>query len=193
VCLSIKRVATHEAEHNILTRNHDSQGGEASVDTVMNSVTPTRNGNPDYWNTDTWLRCDLAGALMEYGVLDRAHKYPNCFATTPGEGTKGLNTKLTVTSSSYTHCANGSNVTVTGRLALENDWTHYKYLANTPLEGRVIKIYRKTPSATDYPTTAYATATATDTDGSATKWKPCLLEYDARDLELQGCLGNEFG
>jgi hypothetical protein len=162
VCFSITRVATHEMEHNTLTRSHEDQGGLASIDTVMGAVTPTQNGAPTTWNVDTFLRCDDAGALLEYGISDRALKYPACFATTPGEGVKGLNTTLSVASSSYTACANGSNVTVAGRLALENDWKHYRYLANTPLESRVISIYRKASGASAFPSTPYTTATATD-------------------------------
>jgi hypothetical protein len=163
VCFSIARVATHEMEHNTLTRSHDPQG---EADTVMGAVTPTRNGAPTTWNVDTFLRCDNAGALLEYGALDPALKYPNCFATVPGEGTKGLNTTLSVASTSYAACANGANVTVAGRLALENDWRNYRYLANTPLEGRVISIYRKASGTTAFPATAYTTVTATDAAGS---------------------------
>jgi hypothetical protein len=162
-CFSITRVATHEMEHNTLTRSHDAQG---EADTVMGGATPTRNGAPNTWNVDTFLRCDNAGALLEYGAVDPALKYPNCFATVPGEGAKGLNTTLTVGSSSYTACANGATVTVSGRLALENDWKNYRYLANTPLESRVITIYRKPSGAADFPATAFATATATDATGS---------------------------
>lgn len=162
-CFSITRVATHEMEHNTLTRSHDGQG---EADTVMGAATPTRNGAPNTWNVDTFLRCDNAAALLEYGAVDPALKYPNCFATVPGEGAKGLNTTLTVGSSSYTACANGATVTVSGRLALENDWKNYRYLANTPLEGRVISIYRKASGAADFPATPFATSTATDVAGS---------------------------
>jgi hypothetical protein len=178
VCFSVRRAVTHEMEHNTLTRSHDEQGGADSVDTVMAANTPTKNGSPDYWNTATFLRCDHAGALMEYGVLDRTRKYPNCFATTPGEGTKGLNTTLTVAATSYTACANGSNTTVTGRLALQNDWANYKYLANTPLAGRVLNIYRKTPSATSYPTSPTYTVTATDTN-SGSNWSKAFSSTTA--------------
>jgi hypothetical protein len=181
VCFSIVRVATHEMEHNTLTRSHDDQG---EADTVMGAVTPTQNGAPTTWNVDTFLRCDDAGALLEYGAYDRARKYPNCFATTPGEGVKGLNTTLTVGSSSYTACANGSTVTVSGRLALENDWKNYRYLANTPLEGRVISIYRKASGVASFPATAFTTATAGDVN-SGSNWSKAFsstsaIAYDYR-------------
>src|SRR5918993_1245917 len=169
VCFSVRRVVVHEAIHNALTRSHDSQGGEDSRDTVMHPRTPTRNGNPDYWNTDTFLRCDLAGALLEYGVLDRRAAYPNCFATDPGEGDKGLNTRLSVAATSYQGCANGAVVTVRGRLALQDDWPNYRYLADTPLAGRTVSIYRKLPSDAGYPATPHATASAVD-DDSGTNW-----------------------
>lgn len=175
VCFSIKRVATHEMEHNTLTRSHDGQG---ELDTVMGGVTPTKNGAPDTWNTDTFLRCDHAGALLQYGVMDRGRKYPNCFATTPGEGAKGLNTTLTVAATSYSACANGSTVTVAGRLALENDWKHYRYLANTPLAGRAIAIYRKASGAADFPATAFTTATATDVN-SGSNWSKAFSSASA--------------
>jgi hypothetical protein len=164
VCFSIKRVVTHEMEHNTLTRSHDAQGGIDSADTVMGAVTPTRNQNPDRWNTDTFLRCDEAGALLDYGVLDRTLAYPACFATTPGEGAKGLNTTMRVASPSYTACANGSTVTVSGRLALQDDWTHYRYLADTPLAGRTVTIYRKVSGVATFPTSPFTTARATDVD-----------------------------
>ena len=167
VCFSIRRVATHEMEHNMLTRSHDSQGGLGSLDTVMGAVTPTQNSAPSTWNVDTFLRCDEAGALLEYGVLDRSLKYPSCFATTPGEGVKGLNTTLTVGAASYSACANGSTVTVAGRLAVENDWANYRYIANTPLEGRVVSIYRKASGVTSFPTTPFTTATATDVNAGS--------------------------
>ena len=160
VCFSIKRVVTHEMEHNTLTRSHDPQGGSASRDTVMNAVTPTRNGSPDTWNADTFLRCDEAGAMMDYGVVDRTLSYPDCFATVPGEGAKGLNTTLSVASASYSACANGSTVTVTGRLALQDDWPNYRYHADTPLAGRTINIYRKASGVSSFPTTPFTTATA---------------------------------
>jgi len=174
-CFSIARVATHEMEHNTLTRSHDDQG---EADTVMGAVTPTRVGAPSTWNVDTFLRCDHAGALLEYGVLDRSLKYPNCFATTPGEGAKGLNTTLTVGASSYTACANGASVTVAGRLALENDWKNYRYLANTPLQGRVISIFRKASGVADFPATAFATVTATDTN-SGSNWSKAFSSTTA--------------
>jgi hypothetical protein len=181
VCFSIKRVVTHEMEHNTLTRSHDDQG---ELDTVMGAVTPTRNGAPDTWNTDTFLRCDNAAALLEYGAMDRALRYPNCFATTPGEGAKGLNATLSVGAASYTACANGSIVTVAGRLALENDWTHYRYLANTPLEGRVVNIYRKASGTPTFPSTPFTTATAADVN-SGTNWSKgfsstTAITYDYR-------------
>jgi hypothetical protein len=168
VCFSVRRVVVHEALHNTLTRNHDSQGGEDSRDTVMHPRTPTRHGSPDYWNTDTFLRCDLAGALLEYGVLDRTAPYPNCFATDPGEGDKGLHTRLTVAATSYQGCANGGVVTVRGRFALQDDWPNYRYLADTPLAGRTIAIFRKLPSDPAYPSTPYTTVTAGD--GSGNNW-----------------------
>ena len=162
VCFSVRRVAVHEALHNALTRSHDAQGGLGSRDTVMHATTPTRNGSPDYWNTNTFLRCDLAGAQLEYGVLDRSAAYPNCFSEAPGDGVNGLNTRITVAATTYQGCANGSVVTVRGRLALKDDWGQYRYLANTPLAGRTISIFRKLPSDASYPATPFATATATD-------------------------------
>ena len=184
VCFSIKRVATHEMEHNTLTRSHDD--GDA-VDTIMNPVTPTRNGSPDTWNVDTFLRCDEAGAMLEYGVLDRTLKYPPCFATTPGEGVKGLNTTLSVGSSSYSACANGSNVTVSGRLALEDDWSHYRYLADTPLAGRAISIYRKSSGTASYPATPFTTATATDVN-AGNNWSRAFSSTSADHVRLPGRL-----
>lgn len=173
VCFSVRRVVVHEAIHNALTRSHDAQGGTSSRDTVMNAATPTRTGNPDYWNTNTFLRCDLAGAMLEYGVLDRSARYPKCFAEQPGAGTDGLNTRITVAATTYQGCANGSVVAVRGRLAIQDDWSTYRYLANTPLAGRTVSIYRKLPSESSWPAQPHATATATDLD-SGNNWSKGL-------------------
>jgi hypothetical protein len=174
LCYSIRRVVVHEAIHNALTRLHDDKnGGMGSKETVMFGETPARSSGADYWNTDTFLRCDLAGALLEYGVLDRAAPYPDCFKDEPGEGTKGLNTRITVAATSYSSCANGSTVTVRGRLALQDDWDNYRYLANTPLAGRSISIFRKLPSDPSYPATPFVTATATDLD-AGNNWSKSL-------------------
>ena len=152
VCFSIRRVATHEMEHNTLTRHHDDQG-EPTRGHRHEPGHADEERQPGHWNADTFLRCDEAGAMLEYGVLDRTPKYPNCFATTPGEGARASTPPLSVASTSYSACANGSIVTVTGRLALENDWKHYRYLADTPLAGRTISIYRKASGVTEFPAT----------------------------------------
>ena len=192
VCFSIWRVAIHEMEHNALTRFHDTQGGGTSVETVMNPVTPTKNSSPDTWNVMTFFRCDEAGAMLEYGALDRTQKYPNCFATTPGEGVKGLNTTLSVASSSYTACANGSTITVSGRLALEDDWNHYRYLADTPLAGRAIAIYRKASGVATFPATALTTATATDLN-SGNNWSKAFSSTTAITYDYKAVWATSSG
>jgi hypothetical protein len=165
LCYSVRRVVVHEAVHNALTRLHDDRnGGTGSRDTVMFGETPAKSSGADYWNTDTFLRCDLAGALLEYGVLDRAAPYPDCFSVDPGEGANGLTPRITVAATSYTGCANGSVVTVRGRLAIRDDWDTYRYLANTPLAGRTVSIFRKLASDPSWPATPFTTTIATDLD-----------------------------
>ena len=104
--------------------------------------------------------------------------YPNCFSKEPGEGDNGLNTRITVAATSYQGCANGSVVTVRGRLALQDDWSNYRYLANTPLAGRKVSIYRKLPSDASYPATPFATTTASDLD-SGNNWSKGLSSLSA--------------
>jgi hypothetical protein len=154
VCFSIKRVIAHESTHNTLTRSHNSLDDNESI---MQGETPTPNGSPAYWNRPNFLPCDEAGAQLEYGLADPGDDYANCFATFPGDGVKGLNTSLTLsTGTTYTKCVN-SGQTVRGRLALAND-SAYEDMRNTPLEGRVVRIDRKPHGSTTWALAYSATA-----------------------------------
>jgi len=154
-CFSVMRVAAHESTHNTLLRPHYDGGAED--ETIMRSVTPTASSSP-YWSRRNFLPCDAAAAQLEYGPADPAGKYADCFDITPGDGVKGLNTVLTITSgASYTRCL-GSAATVAGRLALANV-AAYEDMRNWPLSGRVIRIDRKPISSSTW-TNGVATATA---------------------------------
>jgi len=166
VCFNVYRVIAHESEHNTLTRSHDEQG---FADTLMQSNTPTPNGSPDYWDRKYFLRCDLAGAQLEYGLADTAGKYGDCFATRPGHGVKGLNTTITISGTSFTRCYTVP-LTVSGRLAVSVH-SAYKDLSNTPLEGRVITIEKKPSSSAIWQSAGTATATGA---ASSTNWTKSL-------------------
>src|SRR5438105_551345 len=78
----------------------------------------TPNGSPSNCNRKNFLKCDAAAAQLEYGPANPAGRYADCFDETPGDGVKGLNSALTVTTgTSYTRCVD-TIATVGGRLAL---------------------------------------------------------------------------
>jgi hypothetical protein len=178
-CFSILRVIAHESTHNTLLRPHYDKGAED--ETIMMSTTPTPNGSPDFWNRRNFLPCDLAAAQLEYGPASAAGKYADCFATTPGDGTKGLNASLTVTSAaSITRCSN-TTASVTGRLALANS-ASYEDMRNWPLSGRVVRIDRRPAGATAW-TNGAATATASGAGGN--NWKGTLSTSAAGTFEYR--------
>jgi hypothetical protein len=178
MCFSTRRVIAHESTHNTLTRLHNTNADDESI---MQARTPTPNGSPDNWNRPNFLPCDEAAAQLEYGLADPSDDYADCFATTPGDGAKGLNTRLTITSgTSYTKCVDGT-VSVRGRLAL-NDVAAYEDMRNTPLSGRVVRIDRKARNATSW-SNGVNTAVASGASGdnwSATITSSIVGPYDYR-------------
>lgn len=167
-CMSMHRALAHESEHNTLTRSHD---GQSITDTIMNAVEPTSASDPTYWSTPVFLGCDLAGALLEYGVLDPSRRYPDCYSTSPGDGVKGLNTSLSVVSTGYSACLANPSVLVTGRLALANS-ASYEDMRNTPLAGRTVSVYRKAHTDPSYPgSPTYLIAAG---GGSGNNWSKTL-------------------
>jgi hypothetical protein len=178
-CFSVLRVVAHESTHNTLVRAHYDAGLED--ETIMQSTTPTAKGSPDFWNRKNFLPCDLAAAQLEYGPADAAGRYADCFAVTPGDGVKGLNSALTVTSgSSYARCWNTS-ATISGRLALAAS-AAYEDMRNWPLSGRTIRIDRRPVGATTW-TTGSASATATGAGGA--NWKAVLTTSTAGSFEYR--------
>ena len=162
VCFSILRVAAHESTHLTLLRPHYDDG--LDDETIMQSNTPTPNGSPANWNRRFFLRCDAAAAQLEYGLANPAGKLADCFKVTPGDGARGLNAALTLTTpTSLTRCSTIAT-TVAGRLALA-DKAAYEDLRDTPLAGRVVRIDRKPLNGTTWTTGAF-TATAVDAAGS---------------------------
>jgi hypothetical protein len=164
VCFSLMRVTAHEATHLTLLRPHYDTGDDA--DTFMMGKTPTPNGSPTNWNRRFFLRCDAAAAQLEYGLADPAGHYADCFATTPGDGARGLNPSLTLATATWISRCWNVGLTVGGRLALD-DAAAYEDLRNTPLEGRIIRIDRRPLNDTTW-TNGLFTAAATDAAG--TNW-----------------------
>lgn len=179
VCFSVLRVVAHESTHLTLLRTHYDAG--ADDETFMQSMTPTPNSSPDNWNRKSFLPCDAAAAQLEYGPADAAGKYADCFASTPGDGVKGLNTTLSVTSgTSYTRCVD-TIASVSGRLALANS-ASYEDMRNWPLSGRVVRIDRK-PAASSTWTIGVFTSTASRAGGA--NWSKAITSgvsgmYDYR-------------
>ncbi len=115
-----------------------------------------------------FLPCDLAAAQLDYGLADPAGKYADCFAISPGDGVKGLNTSLTQTAgTSFTKCV-GLNHTVAGRLALASSGA-YIDMANTPLAGRALVVEGKNSPSTTWTQIGTATATNVATGNNWTK------------------------
>ncbi len=178
-CFSVLRVVAHESTHLTLVRAHYDAG--ADDETIMQSTTPTPNGSAAYWNRKSFLPCDLAAAQLEYGPADAAGRYADCFSVTPGDGAKGLNSALTVTSgTTYTRCWNTST-TVSGRLALAGS-AAYEDMRNWPLSGRVVRIDRRPAGATSW-TNGSASATATGAGGS--NWKATLTTASAGSYDYR--------
>jgi hypothetical protein len=173
VCFSVLRVTAHEATHLTLLRPHYDTGDDG--ETFMQSRTPTPNGSPANWNRKSFLPCDEAAAQLEYGLLDPAGGYADCFATTPGDGAKGLNSALSLASAtSITRCWNTS-ATASGRLALGDD-AAYEDLRGTPLAGRSIRIDRRPIGDTTW-TNGIAAATATAAAGA--NWSKAITTSSA--------------
>jgi hypothetical protein len=167
VCFSVRRVVAHESTHNTLTRSHNTLADDESI---MQGITPTPNGSPANWNQPNFLPCDEAGAQLEYGLADPAGDYADCFDVVPGDGAKGLNTALTITSgTSYTRCVS-SGVAVRGRLAVATN-SDYEDLRGTPLADRVIRIDRKRSTTTTWANSAF---TATATGASGDNWSASI-------------------
>ena len=179
VCFSVLRVTAHEATHVTLLRTHYDAG--ADDETFMQSRTPTPNGSPQNWNRRSFLPCDEAAAQLDYGVMDPAGGYPDCFSVQPGDGAKGLDSRLTLTTpSSVSHCWT-SGTTAAGRLALD-DVAASEDLRDTPLEGRTIRIDRKAIADTTW-TTGVLTTTATAAAG--TNWSKSITTSTAGTFQYR--------
>ena len=123
--------------------NHDEQGEAA---TIMGSIQAS-SGHTG-WNATSIAKCDVAAAQLWYGMLDLAADYANCFASFPGHGSVGLNSVLTMGSSSYFAGCTDSAI-VSGRLALQVT-SNYKLLSGNALAGRTVFFDRKLSSATTW-------------------------------------------
>lgn len=144
VCFTISRSVLHEAEHVTMgVENHDEQGEAA---TIMGSIQAS-SGHTG-WNATSIAKCDVAAAQLWYGMLDLAADYANCFASFPGHGSVGLNSVLTMGSSSYFAGCTDSAI-VSGRLALQVT-SNYKLLSGNALAGRTVFFDRKLSSATTW-------------------------------------------
>jgi hypothetical protein len=167
-CFSVQRVVAHESTHLTLLRPHYDDGLDG--ETIMQSATPTPNGSPANWNRRAFLPCDAAAAQLEYGLANRAGRLADCFDLTPGDGAKGLNAALTLTTpASVTRCSNAAS-TAAGRLALA-DSAAYEDLADTPLVDRIVRIDRRLINATTWTNGVFTTSAA---DGSGSNWSRAI-------------------
>jgi hypothetical protein len=167
VCFSVRRVLAHESTHNTLTRLHNTLADDESI---MQATTPTPNKSPDNWNRRNFLPCDEAGAQLEYGLADPSREYADCFRIFPGDGAKGLSTKLTLTSATSDSGCTTQTVSAHGRLALGTS-SDYEDMRDTPLDGRVVRIDRKPHSSTSWTNGVYTT-TASDAKGD--NWRQSI-------------------
>lgn len=162
VCFSVQRVVAHESTHVTLLRSHYDAGLDS--ETIMQSTTPTPIGSPANWNRRAFLPCDAAAAQLEYGMANPAGRLADCFDVTPGDGSRGLNAALTLTTSTYLLRCWNLAANVAGRLALADTAT-YQDLRDAPLAGRLVRIDRKAANATAW-TIGVTSATAADAGGS---------------------------
>lgn len=134
----MKRVALHEAMHNVLNvPNHDSQ---PTTDTIMQAESPstTQAGGMD----TSIKRCDLAAAQFEYDVKNNASPYGDCFDHITNAGSNGLKTKLNLASPDLTKC-NGQAMTFNGTLTVGLDSTNYGLLSGNILGSRTVYLDRR--------------------------------------------------
>jgi len=173
VCFSVMRVVAHESTHVTLLRPHYDAGRDD--ETIMQSTTPTPNGSPSNWNRKSFLPCDEAAAQLEYGVAEHSGRFADCFDSVPGDGAKGLNSTMSLTSpASSTRCSNTA-ATASGRLALANS-AAYEDLRNSPLKGRVVRIDRRLSGASSWTTGVYTTPA---TEAAGTNWSRAITTGSA--------------
>lgn len=179
VCFSALRAVAHEATHVTLTRNHYDAG--ADDETIMQSSTPTPNGSPKNWNRKSFLPCDAAAAQLEYGLADPAGKVADCFDVKPGDGAKGLNSTLTLsTAASISRCST-QTATAAGRLALANA-AAYEDLRDSPLAGRVVRIDRRPIGGSSWTTGVFS---ATATAGAGSNWSRAITTTTAGSFQYR--------
>lgn len=174
-CWDIRRALMHEILHITLGAAHDTQG---ESNTVMASTTPWSPNSG--WSTHHIQRCDEAAAQLNYGIVDSAGVYANCYDHIAGHGVSGLISTVTTAASSYGECP-GFGVNVTGRLAIKST-TNYKSVSGLPLTSRTLSFDRKLHSATTWSLNV-ASTTASNAGGnnwSETFGPPGLGTYDFR-------------
>jgi hypothetical protein len=178
-CFSVLRAVAHELTHLTLTRQHYDAG--ADDETFMQSATPTPNGSPKNWNRRSFLPCDAAAAQLEYGVADPTGRFADCFDVVPGDGVKGLNPTLSLSSAtSISRCANQA-VTVSGRLALA-DVAAYEDLRDSPLAARTIRIDRRAFGETTWTNGVFS---ATATGAAGTNWSRSITTASAGTFQYR--------
>lgn len=142
-CFDLSRALLHEVLHIVLKMGHD-ESGETS--TVMSENQPWSTKVPNTgWNTNSLRSCDVATGQIFYDLHAKTDAYAQCLTAVNGLS-EGIKTKITMAATNYTSCYSVPRV-VAGEARVGN-YGQLVELANNPLEGRTIRIYRRTLTGT---------------------------------------------
>ena len=155
-CFDLSRALLHEVLHIILRMGHD-ESGEAW--TVMSENQPWKQ-SPDNtgWDTNSLRSCDVATGQILYDLHAQTDAYAQCLTAVAGLS-EGIKTKITMAATSFSACSTRPR-TITAEARIGN-YGQLDDLANNPLAGRTIKIYRR-PGGGSFTYVGSTTATTSD-------------------------------
>jgi hypothetical protein len=154
-CYYLRRTGLHELGHGAglywqPNAGHYGGGPPSSVSVMGASntlyVAPKPGSNPPGLG-----RCDLMELAREYDLDSMTDPVPDCEEDLPAEVlTDGDITTVITHTASATYVCPGSTVALSGTLRLIDKPADDKLglLANNPLTGRTVKLYRKVPGGT---------------------------------------------
>ena len=132
------------------------------------AVSPPHYGQSGY-NVHHFLRCDLAGAQLRYGVYQHSGNIADCFDHITGHGTYGLISTLTVSPTSLTYCS-GQTATFGGRLQIQST-SNYGQLSGMTLASKTLNFDRRVKGTTTW---TRLSDTALTGEGSGNNWRPFI-------------------
>ena len=140
-CFDLSRSVLHEAMHIFLGIGGHDESGETN--TIMSATQPS---NPAAgWDTNSLRSCDVATGQIFYDLHYKSDAYAQCLSAVSGMS-NGIATKITMADTSYTACS-GQLYNFSAEARVGN-FGSLGLLANNPLTGRTIKVYRRPPGGT---------------------------------------------